>query len=197
LWKQRLHFRPDWEKVISPVVDYALSRAEVDPKRVAIQGISQGGYWVPRAVAFEKRIAAAIADPGVVDVSTPWTASLPKPMLELLKDGHKAEFDGYFSKLLDPAAKSTLSFRMRPFGFTSYRTVQGARPYCRLGRYKPKFPSLGIVLVLRPRCIGVGCRQRPPFVLQFFCSVSPLVKHSDSRARGRRRARARFLNFGV
>ena len=75
------------------------------------QGISQGGYWVPRAVAFEKRIAAAIADPGVVDVSTSWTASLPKPMLELLKDGHKAEFDGYLSKLLDPAAKSTLSFR--------------------------------------------------------------------------------------
>jgi poly(3-hydroxybutyrate) depolymerase len=60
----------------------ALSRAEVDPKRVAIQGISQGGYWVPRAVAFEKRIAAAIADPGVVDVSTSWTASLPKPMLD-------------------------------------------------------------------------------------------------------------------
>ena len=65
LWKQGLYFRPDWEKVITPVVDFALSRAGVDPKRIALQGISQGGYWVPRAVAFEKRIAAAIADPGV------------------------------------------------------------------------------------------------------------------------------------
>jgi hypothetical protein len=55
LWKQKLYFRPDWEKVISPVVDYALGRAEVDPKRLAVQGISQGGYWVPRAAAFEKR----------------------------------------------------------------------------------------------------------------------------------------------
>ena len=69
LWKQGLHFRPDWERVITPVVDFALNRPGVDPKRIAIQGISQGGYWVPRAVAFEKRIAAAIADPGVVDVS--------------------------------------------------------------------------------------------------------------------------------
>jgi hypothetical protein len=120
LWKQRLYFRPDWEKVISPVVDYALSRPEVDPKRIAIQGISQGGYWVPRAVAFEKRIAAAIADPGVVDVSTSWTASLPKPMLELLESGRQKEFDGYLAKRLDPATKSNLSFRMRPFGFTSY-----------------------------------------------------------------------------
>ncbi len=120
LWKQSLHFRPDWEKVITPVVDYALSRKGVDPKKIAIQGISQGGYWVPRAVAFEKRIAAAIADPGVVDVSTSWTASLPKPMLELLKAGRKTEFDGYMSKLLDPATRHNLSFRMRPYGFTSY-----------------------------------------------------------------------------
>jgi pimeloyl-ACP methyl ester carboxylesterase len=120
LWKQKLYFRPDWEKVISPVVDYALSRGEVDPKRLAIQGISQGGYWVPRAVAFEKRIAAAIADPGVVDVSTSWTANLPEPMIELLKAGRKEQFDGYLSKVSDPATKVNLSFRMRPYGFTSY-----------------------------------------------------------------------------
>jgi Prolyl oligopeptidase family len=120
LWKQHLYFRPDWEKVISPVVDYALTRPEVDPTRIAIQGISQGGYWVPRAVAFEKRIAAAIADPGVVDVSASWTTSLPKPMLDLLKAGRKAEFDRYMSKSMSPAHKATLNFRMRPFGFTSY-----------------------------------------------------------------------------
>jgi pimeloyl-ACP methyl ester carboxylesterase len=120
LWKQNLHFRPDWEKVVTPVVDYALTRPEVDPKRIAIQGISQGGFWVPRAVAFERRIAAAIADPGVVDVSTAWIATLPRPMLELLKAGRKGEFDGYMAKTLDPATKSTLNFRMRPFGFASY-----------------------------------------------------------------------------
>ena len=120
LWKQKLYFRPDWEKVISPVIDYAISRSEVDPKRIAIQGISQGGYWVPRAVAFEKRIAAAIADPGVVDVSTSWTASLPPPLLALLKSGQKAEFDGFMAKALNPAIKANLAFRMRPFGFTSY-----------------------------------------------------------------------------
>jgi pimeloyl-ACP methyl ester carboxylesterase len=108
LWKQKLYFRPDWEKVITPVVDYALSRKEVDPKRIAIQGISQGGYWVPRAVAIEKRIAGAIADPGVIDVSASWTASLPKPMLELLKAGRKAEFDGYMAKALAPATKADL-----------------------------------------------------------------------------------------
>lgn len=120
LWKQKLFFRPDWEKVIGPVVDYALTRSEVDSKRIALLGISQGGYWVPRAVAFEKRIAAAVADPGVVDVSTSWTAALPKPLIELIAAGHKAEFDAIMAKALDPAAKTALGFRMRPYGFESY-----------------------------------------------------------------------------
>jgi len=120
LWKQGLYFRPDWERVVTPVVDFALGLAGVDPKRIAIQGISQGGYWVPRAVAFEKRIAAAIADPGVVDVSSSWTAALPPPLLELLKAGRKAEFDGFMGKALDTAAKNALAFRMRPYGATSY-----------------------------------------------------------------------------
>jgi Prolyl oligopeptidase family len=130
LWKQNLYFRPDWEKVIAPVVDYALSRPEVDPKRIALQGISQGGYWVPRALAFERRIAAGIADPGVVDVSTSWTAALPKPMLELLKAGRKAEFDGYLEKSLNGPAKMYLNFRMRPFGFkSSYDTYKAVLEY--------------------------------------------------------------------
>lgn len=130
LWRQNLHFRPDWERVLTPVVDFALSRSGVDPDRIAVQGISQGGYWVPRAVAFEKRIRAAIADPGVVDVSTSWTAALPPPMLELLKAGHKDAFDGFMAKSLDPASKAALGFRMRPYGFGSYYdTFKAATDY--------------------------------------------------------------------
>lgn len=120
LWKQRLFFRPDWEKVITPVVDFALGRPEVDSRKIAIQGISQGGYWVPRAVAFERRIAAAIADPGVVDVSTSWTQSLPPVMRDMLKAGQKAEFDAVMAKEMPPAMKRAIAFRMRPYGFTSY-----------------------------------------------------------------------------
>ena len=75
---------------------------------------------MPRAVAFEKRIAAAIADPGVVDVSTSWTVSLPPALLGLLEVGQEGQFDGFMAKALNPAAKANLAFRMRPFGFASY-----------------------------------------------------------------------------
>lgn len=65
--EQGLPFRHDWEKVVTPVVDYVLSRADVDPERVALMGVSMGGYMAPRAAAFEYRLAACIANGGVFD----------------------------------------------------------------------------------------------------------------------------------
>ena len=53
-----LVFRPDWESVIRPVVDFAISRPEVDPARIALLGISFGGYLAPRAASGEQRLAA-------------------------------------------------------------------------------------------------------------------------------------------
>lgn len=67
LREQGLYFRRDWEKVVTPVVDFALTRPEFAPTRLALLGISMGGYLVPRAAAFEHRLAAVIANPGVYD----------------------------------------------------------------------------------------------------------------------------------
>jgi len=44
------------------VVDFALKRREVDRNNIALMGISFGGYLVPRAVAFEHRLKACIAN---------------------------------------------------------------------------------------------------------------------------------------
>ncbi|MCZ0971056.1 alpha/beta hydrolase [Streptomyces albulus] len=38
-----LVFRPDWENAVGPVLDYALTRPEVDPARIALLGNSMGG----------------------------------------------------------------------------------------------------------------------------------------------------------
>jgi hypothetical protein len=45
---QHIPFRADWENVITPVVDYAVSRPDVDRDRIALWGISLGGYLAPR-----------------------------------------------------------------------------------------------------------------------------------------------------
>lgn len=67
-----LPFRYDWENVITPVIDFAVELEGVDPSRIALMGLSFGGYLAPRAAAFEKRIKLLIADPGVLD----WGASI-------------------------------------------------------------------------------------------------------------------------
>jgi hypothetical protein len=132
LFVQGLYFRPDWEKVITPVVDFCLRLPEVDPERIAIQGVSQAGYWVPRAVAFERRIAAAVADPGVCDVSTSWFSHLPQDMQKLLERGQKEEFDGYIKEVMQTSAsvRYTVRFRMRPYGTDSpYEAYKLVRQY--------------------------------------------------------------------
>jgi pimeloyl-ACP methyl ester carboxylesterase len=132
LFLQDLYFRPDWEEVVTPVLDFALGRPEVDPKRIAIMGVSQAGYWVPRAVAFEHRIAAAIADPGVFDVSTSWTDHLPQDIQELLEKGEKEEFDKNMKEGMrsSESLRYTLRFRMRPYGTDSpYEAFKMAEQY--------------------------------------------------------------------
>jgi hypothetical protein len=93
LFEQGIPFRPDWEAVLIPVVDVLVARPDVDPARIALIGVSQAGFWVPRALAFEHRFAAAVADPGVVDVSTSWTDHLPKRMTSQLLEGKREGFD--------------------------------------------------------------------------------------------------------
>jgi len=63
-----LYFRHDTEIPLKSVIDYALSRKEVDSEKLAVYGISGGGYYVPRAAAFEKRIKACIANSVIVNL---------------------------------------------------------------------------------------------------------------------------------
>ena len=127
LHRQKLYFRHDWEAVITPVVDYPLGSADVDAARIAIQGISQGGYWAPRAAAFEHRLAALVADPGVMRVASSWESHLPAGMAELLDDGNQKDFDALMGAA-DPPTRRMLAWRMAPYGTSSpYEAYQAAR----------------------------------------------------------------------
>ena len=132
LLQQKLYSRPDWEKVVSPVIDYISMRREIDLGRIALLGVSQGGYWAARAAAFESRIAACIADPGIWDVSTAWTRLLSRSQLDLLAAGQQEQFDRSLHLDLKsrPKAAAALVFRMRPFGLTSpYEAFSAVQQY--------------------------------------------------------------------
>jgi len=50
----------DAEVWATPVVDWLGARADVDSKRIGCEGVSLGGYYCPRAVAFEPRFACGV-----------------------------------------------------------------------------------------------------------------------------------------
>lgn len=58
LREKKLYAPPDSERIAKAVIDYLVSRPDVDPQRIGLHGSSMGGYSGPRAATAEKRIKA-------------------------------------------------------------------------------------------------------------------------------------------
>ncbi|WP_199775630.1 alpha/beta hydrolase family protein [Microbulbifer pacificus] len=123
LWLQGIPFRHDWEKVVGPVVDFLSDHPDVDTGKIALSGLSQGGYWILRALAFEHRIAVGMADPGVMDVSTSFFRHMPPEMIALLDAGEKDAFNEAMEEGLNlegHSVRQNLAWRMKPYGVKNY-----------------------------------------------------------------------------
>ena len=64
--------RGDYEVAVKAVVDFVETRRDLDAARVGLWGVSLGGYYAPRAAAFEKRVKACIALAGPYDWAEAW-----------------------------------------------------------------------------------------------------------------------------
>jgi 2,6-dihydroxypseudooxynicotine hydrolase len=67
-----LAIRGDYEVPVKAVIDYIKTRRDLDATRVGMWGVSLGGYYAPRAAAFDKRIQACIALGGPFDWGAAW-----------------------------------------------------------------------------------------------------------------------------
>jgi fermentation-respiration switch protein FrsA (DUF1100 family) len=64
--------RGDYEVPVKAVLNYIETRRDLDAARIGMWGVSLGGYYAPRAAAFEKRIKACIALGGPFDWGAAW-----------------------------------------------------------------------------------------------------------------------------
>jgi pimeloyl-ACP methyl ester carboxylesterase len=67
-----LQIRPDYEVAVAALLDALGDRADVDLDRIGAAGVSMGGYYAPRAAAFEPRIRAVAGVSGPYDMSANW-----------------------------------------------------------------------------------------------------------------------------
>jgi pimeloyl-ACP methyl ester carboxylesterase len=111
LREQGLTFRHDWEAVVTPVVDFALTRPEVDPEQIALFGYSLGGYLVARAAAFETRAAALILDDGIFDFHAAIVHSVPDFLSEWMTQGKDAEATAVAKLLMTRNTQVRWAFR--------------------------------------------------------------------------------------
>lgn len=122
LREERKFFRPDWEAVITPVLDYAATRPEFAKDKMALFGYSLGAYLVARAAAFDKRIAAIILDDGMYDFYAAMKAIMPPFMVEWLESGKDNEFAAVAGLLMK--TNTNLRWALRngawTFGVNSY-----------------------------------------------------------------------------
>lgn len=116
-----LVFRPDWEHVVTPVLDWVLARPEVDSARVGLLGLSMGGLLAPRAAAFEHRLAACVAVDGVYELASTVLRAFPGSRADTetaLRADSAPHVDALMEKLMasDPTIRWAITHGMYVMG---------------------------------------------------------------------------------
>ncbi|MER7932008.1 MULTISPECIES: alpha/beta fold hydrolase [unclassified Streptomyces] len=129
--REGLVFRPDWENVVSPVVDFAETVPEIDNDRMALLGLSMGGVLAPRAAAFEHRLAALIAVDGLYDLGEVSVRNLPGTRQEaerLLRAASAPELDAALDRLMakDPISRWAINHGMYVMGVDTPRAFNAS-----------------------------------------------------------------------
>ena len=99
--EQNLPFRYDWEAVVTPAVDYARTRPDVDGDNLALMGMSMGGFLAARAAAFEHRFRAAVFFDGVYDFNEGLRGLLPSEAVAALDAGDTAKCEEIIRKVME------------------------------------------------------------------------------------------------
>lgn len=105
--------RHDYEAPVAAAIDYLAGRRDVDARRVGLMGVSLGGYYAPRAAAYEPRVRAAVAVAGAYNFADHF-------------DGRPALTQAAFVARLHAKDRAEAIARLRAF------TLEGAGPRIRV-----------------------------------------------------------------
>jgi hypothetical protein len=149
--QKNLSFIPEWEKVVTPMVDYLVAQPEVDSSRIGLMGYPMRGWLAVRAAVFEHRLAAVMAVDGVYNVFQAYYNQIPAQIMSLHDAG---EFDQVNEIMANTIASGKAPIALR------WGIEQGVWSFCAdsitdfVGKSRP-FTLAGVAhLVKCPAWIG-------------------------------------------
>ncbi|MEU7429947.1 alpha/beta fold hydrolase [Streptomyces sioyaensis] len=159
LFVNQVVFTPRWETVVTPLVDWLSARSDVDTRKIALTGLSMGGNLAPRAAAFETRIAALVAMPGVL---SPWLGFPPEVRQILTPDKEKTNniWNKEVVPELPPSAAATMKKRIEPFSVPAMLAAREGKMFTDFYTPATLITSLDITNV-------VGRIKMPTLVLDY------------------------------
>ncbi len=118
-------FRPDYERPIGAVVDYALTRPDVTYDTLALYGISLGGYFAMRAAAYDARIPYVILNSPIVDLCAYMAGFMPMDPLAMPDedDFGPADFDQIPNEVMSKIQKRQLQHMCARFGKYTFKQL--------------------------------------------------------------------------
>jgi hypothetical protein len=117
LFEDRLVLRPDYEAVVTPVVDWLVGQDGVDPRGLVLLGRSFAGYLAPRAAAADHRVTALVCDPAQFDFGAAVRHRLGEDRWRRLQDGDPTLDAELVAELMStPLAKNGQQWRMVAHG---------------------------------------------------------------------------------
>ncbi len=75
---RNLPMHHETERYATAAYDFLARRPEIDPERIGVMAISLGGYFAPRAAAFEPRLACCVAWGAIWDYHATWKERLER-----------------------------------------------------------------------------------------------------------------------
>ena len=122
----------DYERIGRLALEHVLKRPETDPDRIALMGISYGGYFATRIAAHEPRVRALIANSPIIDLHAYMTSFVgfdPSDMPDD-QDVRLADIDQIPDAAIPPQTREMMRSLMLRMGQGSFKqTYQRLREF--------------------------------------------------------------------
>lgn len=165
-----MSFIPEFERIGTPAVDYLLSRGDTDARRIALMGISFGGYFATRIAVHEPRIRALIPNSAIVDLHAYMAsfAGFDPAQLSDADDFGVADLDHIPDSVMPLQTREMSRNLMLRFGQPSFK-----RTYQRLRDFRVEDAQLAGLQCAALALIGAGEGAEPLAQHQRFLARVP------------------------